>query len=322
MSKLIIQIPCFDEAATLPSTLRDLPREVEGFDAVEVLVVDDGSEDDTCAAALAHGADHVLRLPYHQGLALTFMAGLHEALRLGADVIVNTDADNQYRGADVPKLTRPILVGQAMIVVGARPIAKSAHFKASNKLLQRLGSWVVRIASKTTVADASSGFRAIHREAALRLFMHTSYTYTLEMIIQAGKKGIPVVSVPVEINPPTRPSRLVRSTSQYVLRSIVAILRLLILYRPLRFFMALAAVSGSAALMIGLRYLYFFLLGNGAGHLQSLLVSVVLSTAAVLFAVVGVLADLIAANRVMLEEIRYHQLRQTLRLGSEATTKG
>ena len=319
MSKLIIQIPCLDEAATLPATLRDLPREVEGFDAVEVLVVDDGSEDDTCAVARAHGVDHVLRLPHHQGLARAFMAGLHEALRLGADVIVNTDADNQYRGADVSKLTRPIVAGRALIVVGARPIAKSPHFTASNKFLQRLGSWVVRVASKTTIADASSGFRAISREAALRLFIYTSYTYTLEMIIQASRRGMPVVSVPVEINPPTRPSRLVRSNTQYVLRSIVTIARLLILYRPLRFFMALAAVSGSVAMVIGLRYLYFFLSGGGAGHLQSLLASVVLSTVAVLFAVVGVLADLNAANRVLLEEIRYHQLRQTLELRSETT---
>lgn len=312
MRKLIIQIPCFNEAAVLPATLHDLPRQVDGFDSVEVLVIDDGSTDGTVDVARENGADHIVQLPGHQGLARAFMTGLDAALRLGADVIVNTDADNQYRGDGIDRLTRPILERRAQMVVGARPVRSEDHFSAVKKLLQALGSWVVRVASNTTIADAPSGFRAFDREAAMRLFVYSAYTYTLETIIQAGRKGIPIVSVPIETNPPTRPSRLVRSNLQYVTRSMATIVRLLILYKPLRLFVALAVVCAAIAGLIGARFLYFFISEGGAGHIQSLLVAVVLSIVAALLAVVGVICDLVAANRQMLEDIRYRLMRQEI----------
>lgn len=310
--KLIIQIPCYNEEFALRQTLADLPSRVEGFDEVEILVVDDGSTDKTLAIAEECGVHHVVGLQHHMGLARAFMAGLEASLRLGADVIVNTDADNQYRASSIPDLVRPIVEGRAQMVVGARPVGTDESMSAVKKLLQAVGSWVVRKASGTDISDAPSGFRAIHRDAASRLFVYSSYTYTLETIIQAGRKNIPVVSVPIATNPPTRPSRLVGSLTSYVARSVTTIIRILLLYKPLRFFFVLAVGSGSVALLIGLRFMYFFFTDGGSGHVQSLLVGVVLSVTAALLMLVGVVCDVIAANRVMLEDIRYRLLRRDI----------
>ena len=305
MSKLIIQIPCFNEAGTLPATLADLPRAVPGFDAVEWLVVDDGSTDDTRRVARKHGADHVVGHTSNQGLARAFMTGLDACLQRGADVIVNTDADNQYKAAGIPALAAPVLDGSADIVVGERPIRVIRHFSPIKKALQKLGSWAVRIASKTAIPDAPSGFRAISRAAAQRLVVFSDYTYTLETIIQAGQKNIAITSVPVEVNADLRPSRLVTSTWSYVTRSIVTIVRVFIIYRPFRFFATLAAVCFLAGFAIGVRFMVFYLTGDGSGHVQSLLLATLLMGAGFQLFVVAFVADLLAANRKLLEELLY-----------------
>lgn len=311
--KLVIQIPCYDEEAQLPKTLADLPREVEGFDSVEWLVIDDGSTDRTAEVARAHGADHVLSLPHNQGLGHAFMAGLETALRAGATVIVNTDGDNQYRAKCIPDLTRPILAGEAQIVVGARPVSAIAHFSPLKRTLQKIGSWVVRRASGTEVADAPSGFRAIHRDAAMKLYVFNRYTYTLETIIQAGRLGIPVCSVPVEVNPPTRESRLVRSVFQYVLRSAQTILRISVLYKPLRFFTALSVIMMVPGILAFLRFLWLYALGEGGGNVQSLVIGSALIAAGMVMFVGGLLADLVAANRALLADIRGRLLAADLK---------
>lgn len=310
--KLVIQIPCHNEEDQLPGTLADLPRTVPGFDRVEWLVIDDGSSDRTAEVARAHGVDHVVVLPHNQGLARAFMAGLEASLRAGADVIVNTDADNQYRAADIPALTAPVLAGRAQIVVGARPIAEIAHFSPVKRMLQRLGSWVVQQASGTRVADAPSGFRAFHRHAAMRLYVFGSYTYTLETIIQAGALGLPILSVPVGVNPPTRPSRLIRSIPQYLLRSAQTIFRIVVLYRPLRVFGTAALILVLPGIAAFLRFLLVWLAGDGAGHVQSLVIGAGLIAAGAVLFVGGLLADLIAANRVLLAEIRGRMLERDL----------
>jgi glycosyltransferase involved in cell wall biosynthesis len=302
--KLIIQIPCLNEADSLPITLADLPRRVEGFRTVEWLVIDDGSTDDTVAVARQHGVDHVVSLGHNQGLAKAFMAGLEASLKLGADVIINTDADNQYSAKSIPALVQPILEGRALLVVGARPILQIEHFSPTKKALQGLGSWVVRLASGTRVIDAPSGFRAIHRDAAIRLNVFNSYTYTLETIIQAGRKGIPIVSVPVEVNGFLRPSRLISSIPSYIRRSILTIGRIFVIYKPLRFFIYLAVIVAIPALFMIIRFLYFFMVGDGSGHIQSLVLAAALFTIAGLLTTIGLLADLIAVNRVVLEDIR------------------
>lgn len=312
MKKLVIQIPCFNEEETLPQTLACLPRRVEGFDSVEWLVIDDGSTDGTSAVARHGGADHVIRLEPNQGLARAFMAGLEASLRVGADVVVNTDADNQYDARCIPALVDPILRGQASMVIGARPIVDIEHFSFLKKLLQRAGSAVVRLASGTEVPDAPSGFRAIHREAALRLCVFNTYTYTLETIIQAGRKNISLASVPVNVNPVKRPSRLVRSIPSYVGRSIFTIFRIFILYKPLRFFVTLGTLLLLPGVALGVRFLWHFWVGAGAGHIQSLILSAILIVVAVIAYVAGVLSDLVAANRVLLEEIRTRQLRASI----------
>ena len=309
MYKLIIQIPCFNEEETLGITLQALPREVPGFDRVEWLIIDDGSSDGTADVARRHGADHIVRLPQNQGLARAFMSGLEASLKAGADVILNTDADNQYDAADIPALVAPILEGRAQIVIGARPIMRMEEFSLLKKFLQRLGSAAVRIASRTNVPDAPSGFRAIHREAALRLCVFNEYTYTLEMIIQAGRKNIPILSVPVGANPVTRPSRLVKSIPSYVRRSLVTIARIFILYKPLRFFMLLGTIVLVPGLLIGLRFLVDYLSGDGGGHIQSLILAAVLMVTSVIIYAAGIITDLIAANRVLLEEVRTRLLR-------------
>jgi glycosyltransferase involved in cell wall biosynthesis len=307
--KLVIQIPCLNEEATIGTTLAALPRRVDGFDCVEWLIVDDGSEDGTAAAAIAAGADHVVSLPHNQGLARAFMAGIEASLKAGADVIVNTDADNQYDADSIADLVAPILEGKAQIVVGARPISDIREFSALKKILQRIGSAVVRMASGTRIPDAPSGFRAIHAAAALRLNVFGDYTYTLETIIQAGRKGIPITSVPVRVNPATRPSRLVRSIPSYVSRSIFNIARVFVLYKPLRFFSTIGVLLLLPGLVLGLRFLYNYLAYGGSGHVQSLILSAILIVSAMIVFVAGVLSDLIASNRILLEELRMRQLR-------------
>ncbi|MEL6236651.1 MAG: glycosyltransferase family 2 protein, partial [Pseudomonadota bacterium] len=291
--KLIIQIPCYNEEDQLPATLADLPRNVAGFDTVEWLIVDDGSHDRTVEVARAHGVDHIVQLGHNQGLARAFMAGLEACLRRGADVIVNTDGDNQYRAACIPALTEPVVAGRARIAIGARPIAQVAHFSALKRALQTLGSWVVRASSGTDVRDAPSGFRAIHRDAAVQLYVFNRYTYTLETVIQAGRLGIPVVSVPIEVNPPTRPSRLFRSIAQYVLRSGVTILRIALLYKPLRVFTIMSAAVALPGVIAFVRFLVLYAQGAGQGNVQSLVIGAALIAAAAIVFIGGLLADLI-----------------------------
>ena len=303
--KLIIQIPCFNEAASLPATLADLPRSVPGFDLVEWLVVDDGSTDETRRVARDHGVDHVVGHTSNQGLARAFMTGLDACLQQGADVIVNTDADNQYKAAGITALVAPVVDGTADIVVGERPIRVIRHFSPVKKALQKLGSWAVRMASKTAIPDAPSGFRAISRAAAQRLVVFSDYTYTLETIIQAGHKNIAITSVPVEVNDELRPSRLVTSVRAYVTRSIVTIVRVFIIYRPFRFFATLAAAFFLAGFAIGVRFMVFYLTGDGSGHVQSLLLATLLMGAGFQLFVVAFVADLLAANRKLLEELLY-----------------
>lgn len=310
--KLIIQIPCFNEELQLPQTLADLPRTVEGFDKVEWLVVDDGSTDRTVDVARAHGVDHIVRLSHNQGLARAFMAGLEACLRQGADVIVNTDGDNQYRADGIARLTAPVLAGDAQIVVGARPIESIEHFSSIKRALQRLGSWVVRKASGTNVADAPSGFRAIHRDAAVRIYVFGRYTYTLETIIQAGRLGMPVMSVPIEVNRPTRESRLIKSLLQYVARSAQTIVRIVLLYKPLRVFSAMALLIMLPGVVAFVRFLYLFSTGHGGGNIQSLVIGAALIAVGMVVLIGGLLADLIAANRLMLAEIRARLLMADL----------
>ncbi|MEL6219582.1 MAG: glycosyltransferase family 2 protein [Pseudomonadota bacterium] len=312
-SKLIIQIPCFNEAGQLPATLAELPREVNGFDSVEWLVIDDGSTDGTADVARANGVDHIVELPHNRGLAAAFMAGLEAALRAGADVIVNTDADNQYRADYIPALTAPIVEGTADLVVGARPIVDHQAFSPVKKILQLVGSWVVRSASGTNVPDAPSGFRAISRALAMRLYVFNSYTYTLETLIQAGRLNVPVTSVPVEVNAATRSSRLMRSIAGYVFRSATTIVRIFALYHPLRFFGWLAVLLLLPGVLAFSRFLFFYLQGDGSGHLQSLVIGAAFITAGSVAIMGGVLADLIAANRMLMEEIRRRLLEADLR---------
>ena len=300
---LIIQIPCFNEGDTLGVTLAALPRQVPGFTRVDWMVIDDGSTDGTIAVAKAAGVDHIVRLARNQGLARAFAAGLEAAVRAGADVIVNTDADNQYCAEDIPKLTAPILAGEADLVIGARPISATAHFSRTKKALQLLGSMVVRMASRTTVVDAPSGFRALTREAALRLHVHGEYTYTLETIIAAGRKNMAVTSVPIRTNPDLRPSRLVRNLPDYVLRSAVTILRSFTTYKPLRFFVGLGLVLFAGGSILGLRYIYFAALGEGEGHVQSVILGALLIGLGVVTGLIGIVADLIAVNRRLLEKL-------------------
>jgi len=303
--KLIIQIPCYNEAETLAITLAALPRQVPGFDTVEWLIIDDGSQDNTAQVARANGVDHVVRHTCNRGLARGFMTGLDACLRLGADVIVNTDADNQYNAEDIPSLTLPILEGNADIVVGARPIQGIAHFSPTKKLLQKFGSWVVRMASKTAVPDAPSGFRAISRAAAQNLMVFNDYTYTLETIIQAGQKNMAITSVPIRVNGDLRPSRLVKSIPSYIKRSIGTIFRIFIIYRPVCFFGTISAIIFGSGVLIGLWFLSHYLRGDGEGHIQMLILASVLLVTGFQTFLVALLADLLAANRKLMEEVRF-----------------
>jgi glycosyltransferase involved in cell wall biosynthesis len=305
VTKLIIQIPCFNEAETLPVALRDLPRSLAGIDEVEWLVIDDGSTDDTVAVARANGVDHVVSHTRNLGLAKGFMTGVDACLRLGADIIVNTDADNQYCADDIPALVQPILDGRADMVVGARPIQEIAHFSPAKKALQRLGSWAVRFASKTDVPDAPSGFRAFTRDTALRLNVTSEYTYTIETIIQAGRAGLAVESVPVRVNEDLRPSRLVKSVPSYVRRSLITIVRIFMAYKPMRFFMIPGLVIFGIGFLTGLRFVYFYLIGEGAGHIQSLIFTAVTLILGMLLIMFGLIADLFAVNRKLIEDMQW-----------------
>lgn len=303
--KLIIQVPCYNEETALPVALSALPRKVPGVDRVEWLVIDDGSEDRTAEVARARGVDHVISLPRHEGLARAFVVGLEACLMAGADIIVNTDADNQYCADDIPKLLEPILAGRADIVVGARPIPAIQHFSPLKRYLQRLGSHAMRIISGTDVADAPSGFRAMSRDAAMQLNVFNKYSYTLETIIQAGQKGIVVTSVPIRVNAPLRPSRLVHSTPDYIRRQSLTMLRIFVTYKPLRFFAILSAVLIGAGTLIGLRFLYFYFTNGGAGHIQSLILVALLVIVGFFLGVAGLVADLISVNRQLLEKLNW-----------------
>lgn len=302
--KLIIQIPCYNEAGTLAIALAKLPRQVEGIDSVEWLVIDDGSTDNTVEIAKQNGVDHVVRHPKNLGLAKGFMTGINACLERGADIIVNTDADDQYNADDIPKLVQPILEGRADFVIGARPIAEIDHFSPIKKLLQKFGSWVVRKASRTDIPDAPSGFRAISRNAAQQLNVFSEYTYTLETIIQAGQKNMAIESVPIRVNEDLRPSKLVKSIPSYVKRSIFTIIRIFVVYKPFRFFGLIGMLLFTAGFIIGLRYLYFYLSGDGSGHIQSLILASILIGMGFQTMLVGFLADIIAVNRKLLEETR------------------
>jgi len=310
--KLIIQIPCYNEAETLPSTIADLPKQVPGFDVVEILVIDDGSTDGTHEVAKELGVHHIHRLPQNRGLAHAFATGLETGLKLGADVIVNTDGDNQYRGEYIKDLVRPILEGEAEMVIGDRQIDRISHFSPMKKLLQKLGSWVVRWASGTNVPDATSGFRAISQTAALQLVIFSSYTYTLETIIQAGKKGLSVTSIPIITNTMLRESRLIRSVLRYVLRSTGTILRIFLMYEPLRVFLTLGMFPVIAGSLLLIRFGYFFITTDDAGHIQSLIIASILIVLGLLIFLLGMLADLIARNRQLTEEMNYRLRRMDL----------
>lgn len=301
--KLIIQIPCLNEEATLPATLADLPREIGGFDTVEWLIVDDGSTDRTIEVARENGIDHVVKLTNNKGLAAGFQAGLDACLKLGADVIVNTDADNQYKGSDIHKLVGPILDGTADMVVGDRETDSIEHFSPLKKRLQKLGSWVVRQASETEVPDTTSGFRAYNREAAIQMAVVSKYTYTLETIIQAGKLLVATDHVAIGTNPKTRESRLFPSMGSYVRRNAVAIARIYTQYEPLKVFSAIALLLFLLALVPWLRFLVAYIGGEGAGHVQSLILGAVLFNAAVVVGVLGVLGDLLYSQRIMSQRI-------------------
>ncbi len=308
--KLIIQIPCFNESGTLAIALKALPRSVPGFDKVEWLIIDDGSQDDTVKVARECGVDHIVSHTRNQGLARGFMTGLDACLRNGADVIVNTDADNQYNADDIPALTAPILEKRADIVVGARPIETIKHFSPAKKFLQKLGSWVVRIASNTDIPDAPSGFRAMSRDAAERLMVFNDYTYTLETIIQAGQKNMAITSIPIRVNEDLRPSRLVKSIPSYIKRSIITIIRIFIIYRPFRFFGIIGLVLFGIGFLIGLRFVFNYLSGDGDGHIQSLILAALLLGMGFQTLLIAVIADLLAANRKLLEEIRHKLSRR------------
>lgn len=322
MTKLIIQIPCYNEEKTLGVTLAALPREVRGVDKVEWLIIDDGSTDGTVEVARTGGVDHIVRHPHNMGLARAFMTGLDACLKAGADIIVNTDADNQYSAEDIPRLIEPILRREAEMVVGARPILQIRHFSLLKKSLQGFGSWVVRKASGTDVQDAPSGFRAINRFAASRLIVFNGYTYTLETIIQAGKQGIAVTSVPIRTNGDLRPSRLVKSIPSYVFRSFQTIFRIYVTYSPFRFFMTLGSVFFTASTACLFNFLYFYHLGREDTHVPSLVAGGALALIGFVLLVAGLLADLMAINRKMLEDLRWRQFRMEEHLFSRRERNG
>jgi len=318
MRKLVIQVPCLNEAATLPGTLADLPREVDGFDVVEIIVVDDGSTDDTASVAESLGVAEVTRFAQNRGLAAAFRAGLETALRRGADVIVNTDADNQYQGADIPKLLEPILAGRAEIVVGDRGVGELKAFSPIKRSLQKLGSWVIGRASGLPTPDATSGFRAFTREAALKTLVLSDYSYTLETLIHAGVTRQAVEFVPIRVNPQTRPSRLMTSMSQYIAKSGVAIVRAYTSYQPIRFFTVTGVALVALGLIPGIRFLVFYLSGDRVGHVQSLILAAILTIVGFQVILFGLVADAINRSRRMLEEVVYRVRKIEMEDGGKA----
>ncbi len=302
--KLIIQIPCYNEAETLEIALNDLPKHIDGIDEIEYLIINDGSKDNTVEVAKKWGVHYVVNFKKNKGLAKGFMAGIDACLRNGADIIVNTDADNQYCGDDIETIVRPILEGKADIVIGARPIDQTKHFSWLKKKLQHLGSWVVRRASDTDIPDAPSGFRAYSREAALQLNVVNEYTYTLEQIVQAGRTKIPIMSVPIRTNGELRPSRLFHSMFGYIKKSMLTIFRAYLMYKPMRFFFALGVVPFVSGFAIGVRYIILLILGKASGNIQSLILCSLLIMIAVMIWVLGMMADVISANRKISQEIQ------------------
>jgi glycosyltransferase involved in cell wall biosynthesis len=305
MKKLIVQIPCFNEASTLPATLASLPRHIPGIDRIEILIVDDGSKDGTAQVARSAGVHHIVRFPRNLGLAAAFTAGMEEALRQGADIIVNTDADNQYDAQDIPRLIEPLLAGRADLAVGDRQVGTLPNFSPIKRRLQVFGSWVIGRASGLDTPDATSGFRALTRNAALRTFVLSGYSYTLETLIQAGACRMTVEYVPIRINPQTRPSRLMRSIPHYIRKSTATILRAYTMYRPLRVFTALGTTLILLGTVPGIRFLYLYSIGQRVGHIQSLILAAILVIVGFQVLMIGLLADLLSCNRKLLEEVVY-----------------
>jgi glycosyltransferase involved in cell wall biosynthesis len=318
--KLIIQIPCLNEEKTLAATIKDLPDSIPGVDKIEVLVIDDGSTDKTCEVAKKSGVDHIVRFKDNRGLAKAFSAGLNKALEQGADIIVNTDADNQYKADDIPKLIRPILENDADIVIGNRQTDAIKHFSFIKRKLQKIGSFVVRSLSGTKIPDTTSGFRAFSKEAALKINVLSKYTYTLETIIEAGKKGIPIKSVPIRTNPKQRKSRLYNNIFQYIIRSVLTIIRIYTMYEPLKtFFYIGSLVFLVGALLVG-RFFYYYIIGNGAGHVQSLIIAAVLLITGFLLVMIGLVADIISFNRKILEDTLYRIKKKEIEKSDEEAT--
>ncbi|KPA17096.1 family 2 glycosyl transferase [Candidatus Magnetomorum sp. HK-1] len=305
MPKLIIQIPCYNEEKNIGKTLSDLPRRLEGIDHIEYLIIDDCSSDNTISVAKSYGANHIVQLTKHQGLAVAFITGIKSCLEKGADIIVNTDADNQYVAKCIQDIILPIVEKRADIVIGERPIEENKYFSYTKKKLQRLGSWVVRLVSNTDIPDATSGFRAMNRNAAMQLNVFSHYSYVLETIIQAGQKGLMVTSVPIQVNPPSRPSRLVKNIPSYLYHSIMSIVRIFVIYRPFRFFMSIGSILTTFGLAICVRFLYFyFFTSSASGHLQSLILAAILILMGVQFMISAFFADIISVNRQLLEELQ------------------
>lgn len=311
--KLIIQIPCYNEEKTLPVTLRDIPKKFEGIKKVEILIINDGSTDKTVEAAKKAGVDHIVSFTKNKGLAESFTAGIDACLRLGADIIVNTDGDNQYSGKDIQKLIKPILAGAADVVVGDRNVNEIQHFSFVKRKLQSIGSWMIRQMSGTNIPDVTSGFRAFSRDAALRLNVISRFTYTLETIIQAGKSNIALAHVPIHTNPPLRPSRLFRSIRSYIKRSFATITRIYALYEPMKFFFIIGGSIFGVGFIISMRFLYFFVMRQGEGHIQSLILSAVLMIVGFQVIMIGLLSDIISANRRLLEDILYRIRKMELK---------
>ena len=311
--KLVVQIPCYNEEKSLPITLNALPKHIEGIDEIEILIVNDGSKDRTVEVAQECGVNKIVDMPHNSGLAKAFVAGISNALQMGADIIINTDADNQYCADDIEKLVQPILKKEADIVIGARPISKIKQFSLLKKLLQKLGSYVMRILTSADIEDAPSGFRAFSKHAAMQLNVFDNYTYTLETIIQAKAKGLVIKSVPVRVNEDLRKSRLVKNIFDYIRRSVFTMLRMFLIYRPFRFFAAIGGLFLAAGIFLGCRFLYYYLFASGSGHVQSLILSAILLIIGVQVMVIAVLSELFSINRKLLEDIQRRVKQQDLK---------